>query len=355
MTALAAERMGGTKFFKTLTFTLASGTKAYKHGLCVLNIGAGTVQPGTATTGKIAIGRFAETVDATLAALPVQVDLSKEIEASWWASHDSNVPGATTVGSLVYIEDDQTVSTNSTGRSVAGRCWAVNGTSETLVEALPVDTTYTTAALAAVTTPIVDATLAFTDADCAVTAPELVHGTVFTCPATAAISTITMAVTDVAVGTQVVFTFDGTANDFDVGIRYGTTVIATVPAGTIAVVRCTKQSATVWTCDQTTVPVYAGAFPAEVGNDVIVTAEEMVHLGVYTLPTLDANSTVTLATTGVPNGMVLFVACASPGAYTVTYRYGTTAISAALTASKAHCATLIKLGSAWYCNVTIGP
>lgn len=355
MTALSAERMGSKKTFKTLTFTLTNTTKAYKNGQAVLVIGAGTVSPGTAATGRVAIGRFAQTVDATLGALPVEVELSKEIEALWWNAHTVGAPATTDIGRICYVQDDQTVTMTSTGRSPAGRVWAVDATLGVLVEPLPIDSTYNTAVLSALQTPLYDATLAFTGANCAVAAGSLIHGTVFVCPATDAASTITLATAAVADGTRVGFVFDGTANDFDVTVRYGTTGVVTVPAGTVASVFVVK-SGTVWYAQLGHVPpLLGGAFPNEVGNDVIVTAAEIINGAHYTLPTLDANSTVTLATTGVADGTTIFVEAASPGNYTVTYRYGTTAISAATTASKQHLAILVKRGSAWYANVQSAP
>jgi hypothetical protein len=355
MTALSAERMGGKKTFRTLTFTLTNGTRAYKGGQAVLVLGAGTVSPGTAATGRVAIGRFAQSVNAASGALPVEVELSKEIEALWWNAHDSGTPATTDIGSICYVQDDQTVTMTSTTRSPAGRVWAVSATDGVLVEPLPIDDTYNTAVLSALQTPLYDDTLVFDTGNIAVTAGELIHGTTFLCPETAAVSTITLATTNVDEGTAVTFVFDGTLNDEDVTIRYGTTPIVEVPAGTIGAVRCVKHAAAAWTVELGSRPILGGELTGEVGNDVIVTAAEVIHGAVYTLPTLDANSTVTLPTTGVAAGTIIYVATPSPGAYTVTYRYGTTAISAALTASKAHTACLICMGATWSCIVTVGP
>jgi hypothetical protein len=351
MTALSAERMGSKKTFQTLTFTLTEGTRAYKNGLAVLVLGAGTVSPGTAATGRVAIGRFAQSVDATLAALPVEVELSKEIEALWWAAHTVGAPATTDIGSICYVQDDQTVTMTSTGRSPAGRVWAVDATLGVLVEPLPIDSTYNTAVLTALQTPLLDATLAFTAANCAVAAGDLIHGTVFPCPATEAASTITLATTDVDTGTAVTFVFDGTANDFDVAIRYSTTNIVEIPAGTVAAVRCVKHAAAAWTVELGSRPLLGGALTGEVENDVIVTAAEVIHGAVYSLPTLEADSTVTLPVTGVAAGTIIYVDTASPGNYTVTYRYGTTNISAATTVSVGHTALLICRGETWGCIV----
>lgn len=351
MTALAADRQGNAKAFSILPFTLTAGTKAYKGGLAVIVIGAGTVSPGSAATGRVVIGTFAETVDATAGAKTVAVQMQREITATWLAAHSVSAPVATDIGRICYVQDDQTVTMADTGRSIAGRVWAVDATKGILVEYVTVDGEY----LAALRDAVAGATLTFTTNNVAVTAAQLVNGAVFACPATDAASTITLATTSVDTGTQVTFTFDGTANDFDVAIRYGTTNIVVVPAGTVAAITVVKHAAAAWQVQLGHNPLAGGAFPAHVSNDVIVTAAEIIHGAYYTLPELAANSTVTLPITGVADGTTISVIAASPGAYTVTYRYGTTAITTAITASRAHYAILTKLGSAWYANVYIGP
>jgi hypothetical protein len=100
----------------------------------------------------------------------------------------------------------------------------------------------------------------------------------------------------------------------------------------------------------------AGSLVAPVTGDIIVTAAAIINRAVYLLPSLATNSTVTLPTTGVPDGtQITVVADGTQGAFTTTYRYGTTSISAALTASKGHTAILTKYGSIWSAATTAAP
>ena len=182
MTALATERASRDKAFGILPLTLKSGTKAYKGGLACGVLGEGVVAPGTAVTGRVALGKFAKTVDATAAAKTVDVILQDEITATWLQPHTSGAPVSTDLFRVCYIQDDQTVTMTATARSQAGRIWGVDSVKGVLVQFLGIDSEY----LATLLTPVEGATLAFTAGDCAVTAAQLVHEAVFACPATAA-------------------------------------------------------------------------------------------------------------------------------------------------------------------------
>lgn len=103
-------------------------------------------------------------------------------------------------------------------------------------------------------------------------------------------------------------------------------------------------------------PLDMGTLPDPVSADVIVTAASIINGGKYLLPALAANSTVTLPVTGVADmTQITVIADGSQGAYTTTYRYGTTAISAALTASRAHTAILTKNGTMWAALTGVAP
>lgn len=107
-------------------FPLTVGTKAWKGGIAVLDTATGKVKPGVTGTGLLYIGRFAESVDASAAEKPVNVDLSPEIEVVWWNNDTGGAITATMVGGPAYVLDDQTVTATATGRSLAGRVWAVD-------------------------------------------------------------------------------------------------------------------------------------------------------------------------------------------------------------------------------------
>lgn len=89
------------------------------------------------------------------------------------------------------------------------------------------------------------------------------------------------------------------------------------------------------------------------GDCSIATPSRNTH---YKVPTTAANSTISLGTTGASRGdVIVFTADGSANGHTVTYRDGSTAISAAATASKRHQATCVYDGAAWTCNLSVGP
>lgn len=91
-----------------------------------------------------------------------------------------------------------------------------------------------------------------------------------------------------------------------------------------------------------------GATLAFASNDIVVTAAQALNGVTFDVPTTAAASTVTLPVTGVADGTtVCFVADGTKNGHTVQYRFGTTNITAALTASKIHMVTATKLGSGW--------
>jgi hypothetical protein len=100
----------------------------------------------------------------------------------------------------------------------------------------------------------------------------------------------------------------------------------------------------------------SGITLAYVTNDCVMTAAQCQDGNVFDVPTTAAASTITLPVTGVPDGTTLtFVADATKNGHTVTYRFGTTAITAALTASKIHRVQVTKLGSGWGATSTVSP
>lgn len=91
-------------------------------------------------------------------------------------------------------------------------------------------------------------------------------------------------------------------------------------------------------------------------NDCVLTAAQCVNGAVYDVPTTGASSTVTLPVTGVPDGTTLtFIADGTKNGHTVQYRFGTTNVTAALTASKIHRVQATKLLSGWGATSTVAP
>jgi len=134
MTALAKDRQSAIELWKKRIFTLAAGYKAFKNGACGLVVGTTTVRPMAAGVDLIHIGKFAETVDATAGALPVDVQFPDEMKLEWWENSATNAIAATDLLRLAYFEDDQTVGINPNTFKLAGRIWAVDASMGVLVE-----------------------------------------------------------------------------------------------------------------------------------------------------------------------------------------------------------------------------
>jgi hypothetical protein len=126
MTALTMERMRSFERWTYHQMILTSGTKAWKHGIAMLDPATGKVKPGAAGTGLLFIGLFAENVDATAGDKLVNINFGTEKEIEWLANAATGPVLATDVGKVCYVLDDQTVTITSTGNSVAGRVWIVD-------------------------------------------------------------------------------------------------------------------------------------------------------------------------------------------------------------------------------------
>lgn len=128
MAALTSERAQKPFSIKKIRLPMGANFKAWKGGIvCFDSANPGYVYKGKASTTLTRIGVFAETVDNTggsAGALLVNVELDKEIWCQFFAN-DSSVTSAA-LGTDVYIADDHTVTTTSSGNSKAGRCWAVD-------------------------------------------------------------------------------------------------------------------------------------------------------------------------------------------------------------------------------------
>lgn len=354
MTALSNDSVGRVTAVKQMQFTLASGQKAYKGSRIALTLGAGTCVVVTATTGLFIIGTSMQQVDATAGAKTITVDLDKELNLRWFANHTVSAVASTDLGYLCYAQDDNTVTMLSTSRAIAGRVWGYDATKGVLVETLSVGSEYDTA-LAAARILAAGGTLTFAGGDVAPSA--ITSGALYACPATAAVSTITLPAAD-ASGTWCIFQADGTANDFSVTFVDAsgpTTISRVLPAGVEWQALCVK-GADGWkvTASLNGNAQVVGTLPAPDTGNIAPTAEALVAGGVYVLPGLATNSTVTLPTTGVADyTKITVIADGTQGAYTTTYRYGTTAITTALTASKAHVVDLWKIGSKWFANAYV--
>jgi len=246
MTALSIARASSEQSFAARKFTLASGLKAWVNGIAVLDLTTGTVKPATSASDSFLIlGKFAEDVDATAAAQLVKVNLIREVRAEWFAqdaTFTAAVAGATSVdvGKIAYLADDQTVTATATGRSIAGRVWAVE-TRGVLVERADSSVQAVNA-----TTQRIGVATAYVANDSILA--TVTNGAVYDVPTTGANSTITLPAA-AAIGTQITFCADGTKNGHTVQYRdaTGPTVLTTaLTASKRHMAICTKITATAW-------------------------------------------------------------------------------------------------------------
>ena len=119
------DRVGTQAVSDKLSFPVAATTHIYNGALVFLNAGYAT--PATVATGRLAVGVAQAEVDNDPGAAG---DLEIEVRPGIFAfeNNGANAVAQANVGSLCYAEDDQTVSTNATGRSAAGRVIRIEGT-----------------------------------------------------------------------------------------------------------------------------------------------------------------------------------------------------------------------------------
>lgn len=116
---------------------LKNGEVAHEGGLACIDTADGALVAGDVATGIVPIGIFIDLPDAGLTGdgtKTVRVRLFKEVLA-WWFLNDAGTPVTDAkFAAAVHILDDQTVSGNATGKSIAGRCWGVDSVKGVLVE-----------------------------------------------------------------------------------------------------------------------------------------------------------------------------------------------------------------------------
>lgn len=218
MTALAKERMASTERWRYKQFPLAVGNKGFKNGAAGIDLSTGKVEPGHAETDLFMIGKFAETIDATSAEKLINVDLCRELEIEWWENSAGSPLDAGDVGGLCYVEDDQTVTGDSSGASVAGRVWAVDSTRGVAVERL---TTIPASPASLVGLELDDTDPGAFASNDLVIGDNPNSGAVYEIPMTGAASTVTLPGTAIE-GTALHFVADGTLNGHTVQYRDAT-------------------------------------------------------------------------------------------------------------------------------------
>jgi hypothetical protein len=132
MAALTAARVVTVPIgtIKKATFPLKAGHKVWQNGMaCIDTASAGSVVEGAVSTTLKPIGKFVDSVDNSAggATVPVGVELTRERQLEYWDSVTG--AGAITTANLfssVYIADDHTLTTVSTGASAYGIVWAIS-------------------------------------------------------------------------------------------------------------------------------------------------------------------------------------------------------------------------------------
>jgi hypothetical protein len=126
MSALIRGINRGYERFRTLELTLPSG-KVYKHGAA--RIVNGEFVDGTAVANGFYAGIFQRDYDATSAPVRASVDIGEEVICRLWSNATaSDACSAATIGDLVFFTDNNTVSPVQTNRTLAGRCWGFDAT-----------------------------------------------------------------------------------------------------------------------------------------------------------------------------------------------------------------------------------
>lgn len=198
--ALTNKRTRKPERISALTLRLTNGEVAYQGGVAALVAGKVVVGAAGAMTP---IGFFAANADASGGETNCVVNLPSEIEVEWLVNDTVSPVLAAHVGGLCFVKDDNTVTADGSGNSVAGRVWKVDATKGVAVELLQSRqiTVYPTM-------PAGDA-FAFVAGAVEVT-PE--SGAVYEVPTTTAASVITLNKGTLPDGSWCEFVADGTAN-----------------------------------------------------------------------------------------------------------------------------------------------
>ena len=103
------------------TFLVAEAVKIFAGSLVVLE--AGYAKPGYEATGLLAVGRACKTVDNSDGLdgyASITVESSNANREFYWSNSETDPVTQADIGSNCYVEDDHTVSMDSSGTSVAG-------------------------------------------------------------------------------------------------------------------------------------------------------------------------------------------------------------------------------------------
>jgi hypothetical protein len=117
--ALTADRNTQFKDGELISVPVAVGKKIFAGALVAANA-TGFATPGATATTLTYIGRSEQMVDNTAGADGAVSVMVRRKKAFKWKNSGSDAVVQADLGKTCYIEDDQTVSHTSTGKSAAG-------------------------------------------------------------------------------------------------------------------------------------------------------------------------------------------------------------------------------------------
>lgn len=136
MANLTIKRTPIDEVFRVIALPLAAQSVFQGGGACIDVATATCKKMASGNTNLVRVGNFEESADNTGALAPyVLVRLDFERFGTWYDSATGG--GAVTVSNLfadVYMLDDHTVTTSSSGNAKAGRVWKVDTVKGVLVE-----------------------------------------------------------------------------------------------------------------------------------------------------------------------------------------------------------------------------
>ncbi len=136
MTALAAKRALRIKTYTQISLAATASDTYYQGALVGWDTATGLLVVGQETTTFVPVGTVVEDTVIGSGGGSILVNLFHELRAIWFVNSTGDAVDTADIGTICYVEDDQTVSDtdNSNARSVAGRVWALDTTKGVLVE-----------------------------------------------------------------------------------------------------------------------------------------------------------------------------------------------------------------------------
>lgn len=119
------QRMTRREAWSYFEHVLATAEVAEKGHIACIDLSSGEIVAGQEGTGLLPIGYFEETKTGN-GTSTVRVRLFREIWVDRFVNDGDAPVTAAHIGSACYLVDSETVSSDDTGRSIAGRVWGVS-------------------------------------------------------------------------------------------------------------------------------------------------------------------------------------------------------------------------------------